>query len=79
MPIALSYFFERLSIAESFSSDLGRAYLAQGYALQAQGNRKEALASVRLAAQNLENTLGSDNAESRVAQRLVKSISSPPK
>ncbi|HZP64483.1 MAG TPA: serine/threonine-protein kinase [Terriglobales bacterium] len=64
--------FQQVSISGKSSSDLGRAYLAQGYALQQQGKRPESRAAFRLGAQQLENALGSDAAEFRVAQQLAR-------
>jgi len=64
--------FQQVAISGKSSSDIGRAYLAQGYALQQQGQRPGALAAFRLGAQQLENALGPDDAESRLAQQLVR-------
>jgi serine/threonine protein kinase/tetratricopeptide (TPR) repeat protein len=62
---------QQVSIPGSYSSDLGRAYLAKGYALRANGKSEEALTAFRTAAQHLENSLGADNSESHVAAQLA--------
>lgn len=62
---------QQVSIPGSYSSDVGRAYLAKGYALRANGKSEEALAVFRTAAQHLQNSLGTDNAESHVAAQLA--------
>jgi tetratricopeptide (TPR) repeat protein len=54
----------------TFSSTIGRAYLALGRALQAQSKRNEARASFRAAAENFEHALGPDNSETREAKQL---------
>jgi serine/threonine protein kinase/tetratricopeptide (TPR) repeat protein len=54
----------------AFSSIVGRADLALGRALQAQGKRDEALASFRAATEHLEKTLGADNPQTREARQL---------
>jgi eukaryotic-like serine/threonine-protein kinase len=51
----------------TFSMNVGRAYLALGRALQAQGKPDEADAAFRSAAEHLERTLGTDHPESRAA------------
>lgn len=56
-----------------FSCYSGRAYLALGRALQAQGKADEARAAFRSAAEHLEKTLGPENPESRAARRLAES------
>lgn len=54
-----------------YSSHLGNAYLALGRALQAQGKSEEARSAFRSAAENLQNTLGSDHPDSRQARQLA--------
>lgn len=51
---------------------IGRAYLAMGRAMQAQGKSAEASAAFRSAAEHLQNTLGADNPDSRIAMELTK-------
>jgi serine/threonine-protein kinase len=58
----------------TFSSIIGRAHLALGRALQAQGKRDEALASFRAATEHLEKALGADNPETREARQLRDSL-----
>jgi tetratricopeptide (TPR) repeat protein len=53
-----------------FSSTFGRAYLTLGRVLQAQQKREEAFAALRIAAQHLAATLGSDHPEVRTAHWL---------
>jgi len=55
----------------TFSSNLGRAYLTLGRALQAQGKRDEAHASFRSAAEHLQHALGPDHPDTRSAQQLA--------
>jgi serine/threonine-protein kinase len=54
-----------------FSMNVGRAYLALGRALQAQGKPDEAHAAFRSAAEHLEKTLGPDHPDSRAARQLA--------
>jgi serine/threonine protein kinase len=56
----------------TFSSNLGRAYLSSGCALQAQGKREEARAAFRSAAEHLQNTLGPDHPDTRSARQLAE-------
>jgi serine/threonine protein kinase/Tfp pilus assembly protein PilF len=53
-----------------FSSYLGHAYSALGLALQAQG-KPEAYAAFRVAAENLQTTLGPDHPDTRSAWQLA--------
>jgi tetratricopeptide (TPR) repeat protein len=69
-------FFQQVSIPGNLSSDIGRAYLAQGRAFLAQGKRNEAMASFRLAVNHLQDALGAENVETRVAQKCVRDTSS---
>jgi serine/threonine-protein kinase len=55
-----------------FSSNIGRAHLNLGRALQAQGKSEEARAAFRSAAENLQNTLGPDHPDTRSAQQLAE-------
>jgi tetratricopeptide (TPR) repeat protein len=50
------------------SSHLGRAYLAQGRVLQVEGKRSEAQEAFILAAKHLEETLGPNHPDSRIAR-----------
>ena len=59
------------SVPGSFSSDLGRAYLALGRALQAQGKHDEAHAAFRSAAEHLQNALGPDHPDTHSAGQLA--------
>jgi eukaryotic-like serine/threonine-protein kinase len=54
----------------TFSSTLGRAYLALGLALQAQGRRDEARTAFRSAAEHLQSALGPDHPEAHSARQL---------
>jgi hypothetical protein len=54
----------------AFSSDLGRAYLALGRAIQAQGKRNEARTALRSAAEHLDSALGSKHPDTRIAKQL---------
>ncbi len=54
----------------TFSSTLGRAYLALGLALQAQGKRDEAHTAFRSAAEHLQSALGPDHPDTRSARQL---------
>jgi len=56
----------------AFSSNIGRAYLYLGRALQAQGKHAEAAAAFQSAAENLQPTLGSDHPDTRCALQLEK-------
>jgi eukaryotic-like serine/threonine-protein kinase len=56
----------------TFSSNIGRAYLNLGRALQAQGKSEEARAAFRSAAENLQNTLGPDHPDTRRARQLAE-------
>ena len=55
------------------SSNIGRAYLNLGRALQAQGKPNEARAAFRSAAENLQATLGPDSPDTRSARRMAES------
>jgi len=56
-----------------FSSQIGRAYLAQGRALQAQGKSEKARKAFLSAAENLQDSLGLDHPDTRMAWRLAES------
>jgi eukaryotic-like serine/threonine-protein kinase len=58
----------------TFSCYLGRAYLALGQALEAQGKHQQASVSFRSAAEHLQNALGPDHADTRRAQQLAGEI-----
>ncbi len=64
--------------APTSSSTLGRAYLAQGRALQALNKPEEARASFRSAAEQLEATLGSGHRDTQIARRLAEPESARP-
>jgi non-specific serine/threonine protein kinase/serine/threonine-protein kinase len=55
----------------TFSSTLGRAYLALGRALLAQGKRDEAHTAFRSAVEHLQSALGSDHPDTRSARQLA--------
>ncbi len=55
----------------TFSMHIGRAYLALGRALQAQGKKDEAREAFRSAAEHLQNTLGPDHADTLAARQLA--------
>jgi len=55
----------------TFSSFTGHTYLSLGRALQAEGKRDEAQAAFRSAAQHLQQTLGSDHADTLAARQLA--------
>jgi eukaryotic-like serine/threonine-protein kinase len=61
----------------TFSSHLGRAYLALGRALQGQGKQDEARAAFRSAAQNLESTVGPGGPDAYPARQLAGVDSQP--
>jgi tetratricopeptide (TPR) repeat protein len=61
----------------TYSLYVGRAYLALGRALQAQGGKDEAQAAFRSATEHLEHAVGTDNPETRAAQQLAESA--PPR
>jgi tetratricopeptide (TPR) repeat protein len=56
----------------AFSSTLGRAYLAQGRALQAQGKQEEARNAFRFAAENFQTALGPDHPDTRNARQWAE-------
>jgi hypothetical protein len=53
------------------SSSLGRAHLALGRALAAQGKRKEATIALRSAFEHFEDALGPEHPETRNARQLA--------
>jgi serine/threonine-protein kinase len=57
----------------SLSSSMGRAYLAMGRVLQAQGKTEEARRAFHSAEENLRVTLGADHPDTRSAQLLASS------
>jgi tetratricopeptide (TPR) repeat protein len=57
----------------AFSSARGRAYLALGHALQAEGKGSEANAAFRSAAEHLQHTLGTDHPDTSSARQLAES------
>ncbi len=56
---------------ETFSSTLGNVNLALGRALQAQGKFQEARAAFRIAAENLQSTLGVEHPDTKRARQLA--------
>jgi serine/threonine-protein kinase len=56
----------------TFSSTLGRVYLALGRALQAQGKADEARSAFHSAAENLQDALGPDHPDTRTAIQLAE-------
>jgi eukaryotic-like serine/threonine-protein kinase len=57
--------------ADAFSSGMGRACLALGRALEAQGRHQEARAAFGSAVKNLDGALGPENPETRAARQLA--------
>jgi tetratricopeptide (TPR) repeat protein len=55
-----------------FSMNFGRAYLALGRALQAQGRLEEARTAFRPAVEHLHSALGPDHVETRAARQLAE-------
>lgn len=55
----------------TFSSTLGRAYLALGRTLQSEGKRDEARVAIRSAVENLENAMGPGHPETLSARKLA--------
>jgi len=56
----------------TLSSHVGRAYLAQGRVLQQEGKPKEAQEAFSLAAKHLEDTLGPNHSDSRMARESAE-------
>jgi tetratricopeptide (TPR) repeat protein len=56
------------------SSNLGRAYLAQGRALQALTKLEQARDAFRSAAEQLESTLGVDHPDTILARQLAEPV-----
>jgi len=56
----------------TLSSKVGRAHLALGRALEAQGQPQEARAAFRSAAEHLQSALGPDHLETRAAGKLAE-------
>ena len=63
---------EAVTESGMFSCYSGRAYLAMGRALQAQGKLDDAHTAFRSAALHLEKTLGPEHPEARAARRLAE-------
>ena len=57
--------------AGTFSSNLGQADLTLGRALRAQGRRAEARTAFQSAAENLQNAVGPDHPDTRIARHLA--------
>jgi len=57
----------------TFSAYVGRAHLALGRALQAQGKSEDAHSAFRSAAENLQATLGPDHPDTRNALQMAES------
>ncbi len=55
-----------------YSCYLGRAYLILGLAQRDQGQLNQARTSFRIAAEHLQNTLGADHPDTRVARQLLE-------
>ena len=55
-----------------FSEHVGRAYLALGRALDAQGKRDDARAAFRSAYDHLQDALGPDHVDTRTARQLAQ-------
>jgi tetratricopeptide (TPR) repeat protein len=58
----------------SSSSRIGRAYLAQGRVLQQEGRLNQAREAYSLAAKHLDNTLGPNDPDSRMARQSAELI-----
>jgi tetratricopeptide (TPR) repeat protein len=58
----------------TLTSNLGRAYLALGRALEVQGKQDEAHATIRSALSHLESALGSGHPDTQTARELAESI-----
>jgi serine/threonine-protein kinase len=63
--------FQEAAQPGTFSSNLGRAYLALGRGLQAQGKPDQARVAFRSAAEHLQSTLGPDHPDTRRARQLA--------
>ena len=63
--------------AGALTSFSGRAYMALGRALQAQGQRDKAAIALRTAVIHLESALGPDHADTREARRLLQAATHP--
>jgi len=61
----------------TLSSNVGRAYLALGRALLAQGQSEEARTALRTSLEHLESALGPDHPDTRRARQLVEADTSP--
>ncbi|HWZ84205.1 MAG TPA: serine/threonine-protein kinase [Terriglobales bacterium] len=55
----------------ALSSNVGRAYLNLGFALQSEGKSTEAHDAFQLAIENLQNTAGPDNPDTQTARQLA--------
>jgi tetratricopeptide (TPR) repeat protein len=62
---------QKAAIPGGFSTDLGRAYLAQGRALEAQNKTEEARVAFQSAAEQLEHAGGPDHPLARTARKLA--------
>jgi serine/threonine protein kinase/tetratricopeptide (TPR) repeat protein len=62
----------------TFSSNMGRGYLALGRALQSQGRDEEARTAFRSAAEHLRSTLSAEHPDARNAVQLAESTSLHP-
>jgi len=70
---ALALFGKAINDGSS-SSHVGRAYLAQGRVLQQQRKLKEAQEAFSLAAKHLEDTLGPNHPDSRIARQSAELV-----
>ncbi len=61
----------------TLSSHVGRAYLAQGRVLQQEGKLTEAREAFNLAAKHLEDTLGPNHPDSRIARESAEVLRAP--
>lgn len=61
----------------TFSSTMGRAYLALAMALDAQGKHDEARSAARSAVEQLQNALGPDHPDTRSARQLAELETQP--
>ena len=70
---ALALFRKAFADGE-LSSHVGRAYLSQGRVLQQEGKLLEAREAFNMAAKHLDNTLGPDHPDSRIARASAENL-----
>ena len=67
-----------MGVTAKFSSYLGRAYLAQARAFEAQGKKDDAHAAAVSALDQLQNAVGPDHPDTRAARQFA-ALDSPHK